>query len=229
MQVGEDVDLDVEMVAPATVPCKLNLFGVSNMSTREITSFVKNTFSSVGFDPEVKVEWIDDESCNVVFTDDSFVDHILSLGTPMEGSIDHSISISVPPLNEGEESQMLSMRRSTENDSKNPARSWRDSKYYKKRLEDQGINPDTLAPVSRVILKPREGAKVSHSNKSSKVILIPRHQVNKARSAMYGDEAFSRKKERVMKKQDREGSSMVVDEEELRRRQERGKRFASHS
>lgn len=229
MQVGEDVDLDVEMVAPAVVPNKVNLFGVSNMSTKEITSFVKSNFANVGVDPEVKVEWIDDDSCNVVFADDSFVDHMLSLGTPIEGSIDNSMSISVPPSNEGEEPQMLSMRRSTEQDSKNPARSWRDSKYYKKRLEDKGINPETLAPVSRVILKPREGAKVPQSNKPSKVTLIPRHLVNKARSAMYGDEAFSRKKERVMKKHERDGSSMVVDEEELRRREERGKRFASHS
>lgn len=211
---GEDIDLDVEMSAPPTVPNKVNLYGVSNLSTKEISAFVKSILND---SIHIKVEWIDDDSCNIVFPDDSFVESFLSLGQPIEAaSMDGSLSLAFQPVPEGEEPQMLSIRRANESDSKNPARSWRDSGYYKTRLEEKGINPETLAPVSRVILKPREGAKVPQK-KSTKVSLIPRHLVNKARSAMYGDDAFSKRKERAN------------NEEELQRREQRAKRFNAHS
>ena len=209
--------LDVEMTAPPTVLNKVNLFGVSSLSTKEISDFARSLFDSP---PDLKVEWIDDDSCNIVFQEDIFVDQMLSRGTPMEASVESCVSISVPPANEGEEAQMLEMRRANEADSKNPARSWRDSKYYKQRLESRGINPETLAPISRVIMKPREGAKPLSSSKHQKVSLIPRHLANKARAAMYGGDHPPRRKPVL--------EDMAVDEEEIRKRQDREKRFGSH-
>jgi hypothetical protein len=214
---------DIEMMAPPTVPNKVNVFGVSTLSTKEISDFIKSLFKSSTHVPEIKVEWIDDDSCNVVFQEDQLVDQVLSFGTPMEGSSEGGVSISVPPANEGEEPQMLEMRRANEADTKNPARSWRDSKFYKKRLELKGINPDTLAPISKVILKPREGAKPLPSQ--PKVALVPRHIANKARAVMYGEDAFSKRKET---KKRPAVESMIVDEEELKKREDRAKRFGSH-
>ena len=223
MEAGEEVELDVEMAMPSMIPNKVNMYGVSSLSTREITEFIDSVFAPMRMQPEVKIEWIDDESCNAVFLSDSIANQLLSLGTPVEGSVDGSVSMLVPPTIEGGEAQPLTLRRATEADTKSPARSWRDSKYYKKRLEQKGINPETLAPISKVILKPREGAKVSPAG--SKVSLISRKQVQQARSAMYGEEAFSKKRERMEKRKETE---MVVDEEELKRRQERAQRFANH-
>jgi hypothetical protein len=226
MDIPDGDGLDIEMNGPSIVPNKVNVFGVSNLSTKEIEGFVSNILSTVGMTTESKVEWIDDDTCNIVFAQDEHAAQLLALGAPVEGSVEGAVSFAVPVTNEGEEPQMLEMRRANEKDVKNPGRSWRDSKFYKKRLEDRGINPETLAPVSRVILKPREGAS-QKSNRPTKVALVPRHLANKARAAMYGDEAFSKKKERSKKQV--LGSSMEVDEEEIRRREERGRRFAAHS
>jgi hypothetical protein len=221
-----EATMDIEMSAPSIVPNKVHVFGVTHISTKEIQNFVNSVFSVPGTTPEFKVEWIDDDSCNIAFKEIEHSDQLLSLGTPIEGSIENAVSFSVPPLHEGEEAQMLAMRRAHEGDTKNPARSWRDSKFYKKRLEEKGINPETLAPINKVILKPREGAKVPES-KPVKVSLIPRALANKARAAMYGDEFSRRKPEK--KKPSVLGSDMVLDEDELRRREERSRRFASHS
>ena len=219
MGAGEEVELDVDMALPSIVPNKVNMYGVTSLSTSEITEYIDSVFAPFRMQPEVKIEWIDDDSCNALFLNDSVVNQLLSLGTPVEASVDGSVSLTVPPTIEGGEPQAIVLRRATEADAKNPARSWRDSKYYKKRLEQKGINPETLAPVSRVILKPREGVQSS----PSKVTLIPRKLVHKARSAMYGDEAFSKKKERIMKRQE-----MEVDEDELKKRSDRAQRFANH-
>jgi hypothetical protein len=208
---------DVEMSQPDLQPKTLNVFGVSNLSTKEIVGFIESLFASLNVNPEAKVEWIDDDSCNVLFPDDAYVDHCLISGSPMEGSSDGSISIICPATMEGGQTHPLKLRRAVQSDSKRPNRTWRDSKYYKKRLEDKGINPVTLAPASRVILKPREGARPPVK---SKVTLIPRRHINLAKNIIYGDEAFSKRKSH---------GSMDVDEHELKRREERAKRFSSHN
>jgi hypothetical protein len=216
---ADEVDYDVEMSAPASIPNKLYLFGVSSLSTKDIVSLVTSMFQEV---PEIKVEWIDDSSCNVVLPDESCVLYILSIGTPTE--VAGSVSLSCPSTSEGGEPLVLTARGATELDVKNPKRSWKESQYYRKRLESQGINPDTLRPVSKVILKPREGAR-AHSPRN-KVTLIPRKLIHQAKSAIYGADAFSRKKERSLKRAD---SAKVVEEMELTRRAERAKRFAAHN
>lgn len=216
---ADEVDYDVEMSAPASIPNKLYLFGVSSLSTKDIVSFVSSMFQEV---PEIKVEWIDDSSCNAVLPDENWVQYFLSLGTPTE--VAGSVSLSCPSTSEGGERLALTARVATELDVKIPKRSWKESQYYRKRLESQGINPDTLRPVSKVILKPRDGAKAPSPR--AKVTLIPRKLINQAKSAIYGDEAFSRKKERSWKRAD---SVMVVDEDELKRRAERAKRFGAHN
>ena len=224
MNEAGDVDLlDVEMSQPGTLPKTLNVFGVTHLSTKEILAFISSLFSSLNVDPEAKVEWIDDDSCNVAFPDDAYVDHCLIAGTPIEGSTDGAISIVCPPTSEGGDSHPLRIRRANETDSKNPRRSWRESKYYKKRLEENGINPVTLKPATRVILKPREGARLPL--KPSAVTLIPRRHLNQAKTIIFGDEFHSKHRKNPLDK----SKIMEVDEEELKRREDRAKRFAYHN
>ena len=214
-EAGEDVDLDVEMSQPEVIPRSLNIFGVTNLSTKDILKFVISLFASLNVDPEAKVEWIDDDSCNVLFPDDAYVDHCLLAGRPVD---DGSIAIVCPATLEGGEDHPLRMRRAVETDSKNPRRTWRDSKYYKKRLEEKGINPITLTPASRVILKPREGARPLTNGR---VTLIPRRRLMQAKSIIYGEDAFSKRENRQQ--------SMDVDQQEVKRRESRTARFSAHN
>lgn len=216
----EEVDYgDVEMSQPPIVPNKLNIYGVSRLSTKDIVSFLHSLFPSDSPVPEIKIEWIDDSSCNAVFSDEEFVSLLISSGTPVESGEPGCVLYTCPATSEGDEPHPLNVRQATENDVKNPKRSWKESKYYRKRLEEKGINPETLRPVSKVILKPRQGVP------EPKVSLIPRRLVHQAKSAIYGDDAFSKIKERKAKRSE---SHMVVDEEEIRRREDRSKRFAAH-
>ena len=209
---------------PDIVPCKLNIFGVSRLSTKEIQTYIRNLFSNESLD--VRIEWIDDDTCNAVFESDDYVSLMLSVGDViLEAEGADQKSFTVPPTMEGEEPHNLIAKRATSSDVKNPKRSWKESIYYKKKLEEKGINPDTLKPVSRVILKPRSGIH-EHSSKDSstkKVSLIPRRLVNEAKNVIYGDDAFSKRKSKKS-----ESSSMEVDEEELARRSARAERFSAH-
>ena len=96
MDTEEIVDYDIEMTPPAVVSHKLNIFGVSNLSTKDIISFLSAYFGEAS--PEVKIEWIDDSSCNAVFDDPSFVTHILHIGTPIESGEPGSVSLIYPPV-----------------------------------------------------------------------------------------------------------------------------------
>ena len=209
--------MDESMEAPEVIPCKVNIYGVSALSTKEIIGFIKTKMVNCG---EIKIEWIDDDNCNAVFLSDEEAAAFISAGENFEGGIDEERSMIVPREEEGEEPQNLIIRRARDVDVKNQTRSWKESKYYKKKLEEKGINPNTLRPVSRVILKPRDGVVLKPK---SKVSLIPRKLVNEAKSAIYGEDAFSKKRERIHKRN--EQIMVVVDEEEIIKRQDRAKRF----
>ena len=216
----EEVDYDMEVAAPSVITYKLNIFGVSNLSTKEIIAFLHTYFPGVDA-PEITIEWINDETCNATFPHYSLVDVVLAAGTLIEGGDFGSVSITCPPTVEGGDSHPLTIRRANAGDVKKLTHSWKESNYYKKRLAEKGINPVTLKPVSRVILKPREG--VTEPSRSSKVTLIPRTLVKQAKTAIYGEDAFSRKKERSAKRSE----TLMVDDEELKRRDDRAKRFSS--
>ena len=206
------------------VPNKLNIFGVSRMSTKEIQAVIQTMFSNASMD--VRVEWINDDTCNAVFDSDEFVALMLSVGEIVlgaEGVDTNQRSFTIPTTTEGEEPHYLIAKRATSADTKDPKRSWKESNYYKRKLEEKGINPVTLKPVSKVILKPRSGAVEPFKNEPKKVSLIPRRLVNEARNVIYGDDSFSKRKS---KKQ--ETFSMDIDEEELARRSARADRFSSH-
>jgi len=117
----------------------------------------------------------------------------------------------------------LLAKRATSSDVKDPKRSWKESNYYKRRLEEKGINPVTLKPVSKVILKPRSGITEPSQTSSKKVSLIPRKLVNEAKNVIYGDDAFSKRKAKKS-----QSISMEIDEEELARRSARSERFSAH-
>jgi hypothetical protein len=219
-----EVAAENTMETSEIVPNKLNIFGVSRLSTKEIQGFIQTMFSNASM--EVRVEWIDDDTCNTVFESDELVSLMLSVGEIVlgaDGEDTNQRSFTVPPSMEGEEPHYLIAKRATSADMKDPKRSWKESNYYKRKLEEKGINPVTLKPVSKVILKPRSGVKEPHQTESKKVSLIPRRLVNEARNVIYGDEAFSKRKS---KKQ--ESFSMDIDEEELARRNSRAQRFSSH-
>jgi hypothetical protein len=208
--------IESEETPARIVEKKLNIYGVSRMSTSEIQEYIRNLFRNASL--SIKVEWINDDSCNAIFDDDDHVALILSVGDIVATS-EAEKSLTVPPSLEGEEPTNLIVRRATDADIKDPKRSWKESVYYKKKLEEKGINPETLKPISKVILKPREGAKVP-----SKVSLIPRRLVNDAKSIIYGDHAFSKNKARGM----RDDKRMEVDDEEIAKRAHRAQRFSSH-
>ena len=212
---------DIALESPEIVPNKLNIYGVSRLSTKEIQTFVQNLFSNSELD--VRIEWINDESCNAVFDSDEFVSLMLSVGEIVldgDGNDSGQRAFIVPPTIEGEEPHNLLAKRATSADVKDPQRSWKESHYYKRKLEEKGINPVTLKPVSKVILKPRTGAN-EPSSSTEKVSLIPRKLVNDAKNVIYGDDAFSKRKAR-------KHESMEVDEEELARRSARAQRFSAH-
>jgi len=216
----EDIAIDI----PEVVPNKLNIFGVSRLSTKEIQNFIQNLFSNSAMD--VRVEWINDDSCNAVFESDEFVSLMLSVGEVVlgpEGEESGQRAFIVPPTLEGEEPHNLLAKRATSSDVKDPKRSWKESNYYKRRLEEKGINPVTLKPVSKVILKPRSGITEPSQTSSKKVSLIPRKLVNEAKNVIYGDDAFSKRKAKKS-----QSISMEIDEEELARRSARSERFSAH-
>ena len=216
----EDIAIDI----PEVVPNKLNIFGVSRLSTKEIQNFIQNLFSNSAMD--VRVEWINDDSCNAVFESDEFVSLMLSVGEVVlgpEGEESGQRAFIVPPTIEGEEPHNLLAKRATSSDVKDPKRSWKESNYYKRRLEEKGINPVTLKPVSKVILKPRSGITEPSQTSSKKISLIPRKLVNEAKNVIYGDDAFSKRKAKKS-----QSISMEIDEEELARRTARSERFSAH-
>jgi len=130
----EDIAIDI----PEVVPNKLNIFGVSRLSTKEIQNFIQNLFSNSAMD--VRVEWINDDSCNAVFESDEFVSLMLSVGEVVlgpEGEESGQRAFIVPPTLEGEEPHNLLAKRATSSDVKDPKRSWKESNYYKRRLEEK--------------------------------------------------------------------------------------------
>lgn len=209
------MDIDM-MTPPVTIMNKVNVSGVSDFSTQDLIDFVDSKAVS-GLAEPVKVDWIDDNHCNLVFAKDTEAAGFLELGTlGFEGSEGDERRITV------NENQTLIIRQGTDLDVKNPKRSWRESMYYKRKLEEKGINPDTFKPVvSRVILKPREGVQLV-PKKDSKVSLIPRKLVNQAKSAIFGDNAFSKNRQKRSEKH----RHMEVDQDELAKRQQRMQRFA---
>jgi hypothetical protein len=215
----ESIGEILDEVVPVIVDKQLNIFGVGSMSTTEIQEYIRNLFNNPSL--PIKVEWINDESCNAIFEEDDHVALILSVGDIVASS-DSERCLVVPPTIEGEDPTNLIVRRATDADIKDPKRSWKESKYYKKKLEEKGINPETLKPISKVILKPRDGAQVA----TSKVSLIPRKLVNDAKSIIYGENAFSKRKNK--RSTNGQASMMDVDEEELARRAQRAQRFSAH-
>ena len=200
---------DVEM-QPVGVS-KLNVSGVSNLSTKEIEEIlfgklreavILGTGESLAMN--LKVEWLHDDACNVVCGSETQTELLLSLGEPIEGATDGSVALSE-----------LVIRRATELDTKRESQSWKDSQYYKKRLSEKGINPETLRPVGKVILKPARAAS------PKKVSLIPRRLLQQAKQAIYGDEAFSKRNQK--KQMNEEG--IELDKDELARRAARCQRF----
>ena len=176
---------------------KVNISGVSSLSTLDISNFVVSKLSD---QISVQIEWIDDNACNAVFPSAEHAALFLSLGTDS--------------LIEYNESVVLTIRPALVSDIKSSSRSWKESGYYKKKLEEKGINPTTFKPVGKVILKP-----ASHVN-PSKVTLVPRKLVQQAKEAIYGDEAFSRKKNRKQIVDD-----IVMDEDDIAKRDARSQRF----
>lgn len=213
---AEQMEIDM-MAPPVVIPNKVNVTGVSELSTEDLINFV-NSKANTSLSEPVKVDWIDDNHCNLVFNLETEAAGFLELGSAeFEGAIGDEKQITV-------NDQTLIIRRGTDLDVKNPKHTWRESMYYKKKLEQKGINPDTFKPiVSRVILKPREGVQLPVKKSSpQKVSLIPRKLVNQAKREIFGDNAFSKNKQKSLDKH-----GMEVDEQELAKRQERGKRFSS--
>jgi len=110
----EEADYEEQQITgPIEIPNKLNIFGVSRMSTSEIQSFFCTLFSN----PElpVKIEWINDDSCNAVFEQEDFVLLALSVGEIVVDNPNEK-SLTVPPTVEGGEPTFLTIRRSTDDD-----------------------------------------------------------------------------------------------------------------
>lgn len=176
---------------------KINVCGVSTMSTCEIQDFVSGLLGDVALP---KIEWINDDSCNLVFT-------LEEAETCVSVLLGNSSSWG-----------SLVARMASSDDVKPKTTSWKDSVYYKKKLEEKGINPQTLKPVGKVILKPNPASSrvtlTPGPCAPTPVSLIPRRLVNQAKVAIYGEEAFSKKKK-------------VIDDDEIARRNARAERFTN--
>lgn len=204
----ESMEID-PMTAPVGIPTKVNVSGVIDLSSDDLIAFV-NSKASAPLSDAVRVEWIDDNHCNLVFSSETESAGFLELGSSgFEGAM-------------GDERQLgyndactLIIRQGTDHDVKNPTRTWRESVYYKRKLEEKGINPDTFKS-NKVILKPREGVKAPA--KSSKVQLIPRRLIQEAKQVVFGSNAFSKNKSKTHQ-------PMIIDEHELAKRNDRAKRF----
>ena len=66
------MEVDAEFVSS-----KINLSGVSDLSTEEILSFVCEKCDCV--DSTLKIEWIDDNACNVVFPSEEMSEEFLAI------------------------------------------------------------------------------------------------------------------------------------------------------
>lgn len=147
------------------IPCKMHLFGVNDLTTQEVLAL----FDSAG--GADKVEWLDDASCNVFLSDDAKIEAILAGYEKMENGWVKTEPI---PL-EGKEPVLLELRKATTADVKSEGRTWRDSDFYRKRLEKKSIVmiPAKGAESVGVILKPAPRNARTVVTKSG-VVLEPR-------------------------------------------------------
>ena len=166
------------------VPCKLHLFGVNELTTQE----VMRLFEPVG--GAVKLEWLDDYSCNVVLKSD---EQLLDIFDSYPGADDPHWRKTDPIPREENPSQLvvLDLRRATEADKKHIARKWQHSEFYRKRLETQKIVivPAENSDKPAIILKPAvKGMGIDLRPAPGKVVLEPRRREERSRSRRRDEE-----------------------------------------
>lgn len=155
------------------VPCKMHLLGVNDLTTQEVLAL----FDSAG--GADKVEWLDDASCNVFLSDDEKVEAILAGYEKMDNGWVKTEPI---PL-EGKDPVVLELRKATTTDVKSQSRTWRDSEFYRKRLEKNHVVmiPAKSAESVGVVLKPAPKNARTVVTKSG-VVLEPRRSRQRSRS-----------------------------------------------
>ena len=167
------------------VPCRLHLFGVNNLSTKEVLRL----FEPVG--GAEKCEWLDDFSCNVHLSVDDRVEDILATYPISDDHPDWRVTEPIPRESNPDEAVVLYLRRATDADKKHPNRKWQDSKFYKKQLESQNvvIVPATESGARTVVLKPAsrtsvilEPARRVLLEPARRVILEPANRGRRSRS-----------------------------------------------